>query len=150
MSGDVFLGIDYGERRIGLAVGDRATGLACVAGTLTVTSTDDAVTQLSAVCRQRSVTHLVMGLPIRMDGSDSTVTRMTRAFGGRLAEETGLPLTWVDERLTTAMADRALISANVAPDKRKGMRDRMAAQILLQGYLDSRAFSAPISEGDPE
>lgn len=148
MADDQFLGIDYGERRIGLAIGDLLTGVARVIGLLNVNSTEDSIQQIRAVCQERGVTHLVLGLPLRMNGTDSTVTTAARKFGESLQAAIGLPLIWVDERLTTAMAERVLIDSDMAQEKRKKVRDQMAAQILLQNYIDSKMTDLPVWEGD--
>lgn len=151
MADDQFLGIDYGERRIGLAIGDLLTGVARVVGLLNVSSTEDSIRQIQEVCRERGVTHLVLGLPLRMNGTDSTVTTAARKFGEALQAAIGLPLIWIDERLTTAMAERVLIDSDMAQDKRKKVRDQMAAQILLQNYIDSKMTDLPVwDEPEPD
>jgi putative Holliday junction resolvase len=80
---------------------------------------------------------LVVGLPLHAGGEESDSSRDARAYGAWLADVTGLPAVFWDERLTTWMAEGALLGAKLSHAKRKERRDRVAAQMILQGYIDS-------------
>lgn len=82
----------------------------------------------------------MLGLPKNMDGTEGDRARITREFGDILAEASGLPVFYQDERLTTVSAERMLIDADVRREKRKQVIDKVAATIILQSYLDSRKF----------
>ena len=82
----------------------------------------------------------MLGLPKNMDGTEGDRARITREFGDMLAEASGLPVFYQDERLTTVSAERMLIDADVRREKRKQVIDKVAATIILQSYLDSRKF----------
>jgi putative Holliday junction resolvase len=80
---------------------------------------------------------MVVGLPVHNDGREGEKARAARGFGGLLSAWTGIPVLYHDERFTTVEAERILRDKGLSPAKRKAQRDRLAAQILLQGYLDA-------------
>lgn len=82
---------------------------------------------------------MVVGLPIRMDGSSGPEAAAARALAGQIRRESRLPVTMVDERLTSAAAERALLEGNVSRARRRRLSDRVAATLILQSYLDSEA-----------
>ena len=130
------VGIDYGERRIGLAISDPLGMMAHQLEIITVESDDDAIAQLSKIVEEREADRLVVGLPINMNGTEGPQAESARAFAARLEKELGLPVDMQDERLTTARAERAMLDADMTRKRRGKRRDRMAAQFLLQTYLD--------------
>ncbi len=134
------LGIDYGVRRIGVAVADAqvriATPLTVLAGRNDVTRDARAVADLG---EQEGVEAFVVGLPLNMSeraGSDSEQTEVTRRFAAELERLSGKAVHLQDERLTSYAADAALDEAGVKPRDRRGLRDKIAAQKVLQSYLD--------------
>ena len=145
------LGLDLGDRRVGMAVSDplgltaqglptltrkggpRTTGEGGGPATDRADSTVDAIADL---CVRLEVESIVIGLPRNMDGSYGPRAEMTREFGGRLHERTGLPVHEWDERLTTRAADSVLLQADLSRKKRRGAVDRVAAVLILQGFLD--------------
>ncbi len=134
------LGLDYGEARIGLAVSDP---LCMVATPLETISERDREAQLLAVieaAKANNAERFVFGLPMRMDGSEGHRAEYTRAFAAELSERTGIPFDMWDERLSSAEAHRLLESGGVSGKKRKTKVDKIAAVLILQGYLDSRKF----------
>ncbi|MBM4035762.1 MAG: Holliday junction resolvase RuvX [Planctomycetes bacterium] len=132
------LAIDYGDRRVGLAVGDTEVGIAAGLPTLERRSpADDVVEPLRRVCREQGVGRIVVGLPINMDGSRGERARLALAFAERLREALNIEVVTWDERLTTRQADRAMLEGDLSRRKRKERADRLAAQLLLQSYLDS-------------
>lgn len=130
------LGIDYGERRIGLAISDPLGMMAHQLDIITVESDDDALAQLRKIVDEREVDKLVVGLPINMNGTEGPQAESARAFAVKLEAGLGLPVEMQDERLTTVRAERAMLDADMTRKRRGKRRDRMAAQFLLQTYLD--------------
>jgi len=132
------LGIDYGSRRIGAATGDTQTRIALPLRV--VASKGEIVQDAAAVAelaRREGIDAFVVGLPLNMrDGSDSRQTTLTRAFAARLAEVSRLPVHLQDERLTSYAAAEVLDQAEVPAKKRRGLNDLIAAQKILQAYLD--------------
>lgn len=133
------VGLDYGERRLGVAVSDPLGTIALPLRTLTVENEADAVRQVAEVCREREADTLVVGLPVSLDGTENVMAEKVRAFVARLEDALNVPIELWDERLSTSFAERVLLEADMSRKKRKGRRDRIAAQVILQGYLDSRS-----------
>jgi len=132
------IGIDYGTRRIGLAVADPRGRIASPAGTLQASGS--AHTDADLILRwaaDNDASRIVLGLPVSMDGSDSDQTRLTRALADELRKRSPLPVELWDERLSSFQADLYLDSADVAQSRRKKLRDALAAQVVLQSYLDA-------------
>lgn len=135
-----FLGLDIGTVRIGVALSDD-TGT--IASPLTMISAKQSPLQIRAavqqICEECEVEMLVVGLPLSMGGQGGgTSARLSKKLGKELGEALGMPVAFVDERFTTAQADRALIGANVDRKKRKTVVDKIAAAIILQAFLDAR------------
>ncbi len=130
------LGIDFGERRIGLAISDPAGRLALPLTTLTRRTDRVAVAQIAEIAGREGVGRLVLGEPKGLDGRRGEASRRVREFGAKLSEKTGLPLTFVDEALTTVEAHERLVAAGIDPRKKPERLDAVAAQILLQEALD--------------
>jgi len=131
------LGIDYGERRIGLALSDPLGIIAGGLPTLTVASDDEAFAAVAKVVEERGAEAIVIGLPRNMDGSIGPQAERTNAFAERL-RTLGKPVYLVDERLTSARANRAMLDHGFSRNKRRKHIDRMAAQFILQTWLDAR------------
>lgn len=131
------LGLDIGSKRIGVAGCDRtglvATGLTTIDNKSFVYVTE----QLSQIARQREATLLVVGLPYTLDGALGAQARRVKKFTKRLAKALGLPVTYMDERLTSVEARQQLYTERCPVDKNKGLIDRRAAAIILQQWLDS-------------
>ena len=130
------LGLDIGSKRIGVAGCDR-TGLVA-AGLTTIDNKSFAYVteQLAQIARQREATLLVVGLPYTMDGALGTQARRVQKFTKRLAKALSLPVTYVDERLTSVEAKQQLQTERRSMPKDKGLIDRRAATIILQQWLD--------------
>ncbi|MDP8215368.1 MAG: Holliday junction resolvase RuvX [Candidatus Euphemobacter frigidus] len=131
------LGIDPGEKRIGLALSDPLGITAQGLETLQVTSPGDAVQQISEIARQVEVSKIIIGLPLNMDGSKGEQARRAQRLGARLEAALHLPVLFRDERLTSRQAEQVLIEANLSRRRRREKIDRMAAQLILQNYLDA-------------
>ena len=134
------LGLDYGERRVGVAISDPLGMLSTPVETLQVTGMNNAVEQVAGVVAEREVAKLLVGLPLNMDGTKGELAEKAEAFAEKLQTKTGLEVVMWDERLTSKEAERVLLEADVSRGKRKKVIDKMAAQILLQSYLDAQAI----------
>lgn len=133
--GQPLLGFDFGERRIGVAVGYLETGMTHPLTTLVARNDQpdwDEVTRLLQEWKPRA---LVLGLPLNMDGSDNPMTAKARKFGNRLNGRYNLPVHMVDERLTTHIASQALFNSGVGASKQRSIVDQLAAQQILQTYI---------------
>lgn len=131
-----WMGLDYGDRRIGIALSDE---MGWTAQGLTVLERKDPVTDLQRIedlIRENDVSELVLGLPKNMNGTVGPRGEICIAFAETLRETLKLPVHLWDERLTTVAAERTLLQADVSRKKRKQVIDKMAASLILQGYLD--------------
>lgn len=137
MGGSV-LGIDLGERRLGLAVSD-ALGLTAQ-GRPSAGRQPDVVAQAIAICRAWGISEVVVGLPLNMNGSRGPAAQAAERFAAELARRGGLPVHTFDERLSSVAAERVLIEGGVRRQKRRrqGLVDQGAAVLLLQAFLDRR------------
>lgn len=133
------MGIDYGDRHIGIAVSDEL--MLTAQGVTTVRNSGDErmLKDIAEIAKQYGVTEVVVGLPKNMNGSIGPRGQIAIEFGKALQEVLGLPVVMWDERLSTAAAERTLIDADVSRKKRKQVVDRMAATMILQNYLDSKS-----------
>jgi len=131
------LGLDLGDCKLGVAISD-PLGMTAQ-GVTTYERVGDVrdIEWLRGICAEREVTRLVVGLPRNMNGSEGPRAEKSRRFARALHEALGLPVFLWDERLSTAEAERVLIQADVSRQKRGLVIDKLAAQILLQGYLDA-------------
>lgn len=131
------LGVDFGTVRIGLAVSDPGRKLAFPFATYTRTDRDRDAGYFRNLVRKEEIGTIIVGLPVHLSGREGQKAQEARAFGQWLSEVTGLPILFWDERFTTTEAESALWSAGLTNKKRKARRDRVAAQMILQGYLDA-------------
>jgi putative Holliday junction resolvase len=134
-----FLGIDFGEKRIGLAISDPDGRLAVPLATLERRNDRSALRQIAEIARREGVERLVLGEPVDLYGRRGAIAERVRRFGARLAGMTGLPLEWVDEALTSVEAAGRLRQAGTDIRREPGRIDAVAAQILLQDVLDRDA-----------
>lgn len=131
------LGVDYGQRRVGLAISDADRRLAFPLEVRTRQGREADAAFFRALIEREEVGGLVVGLPIHLDGREGQKATEARAFGAWLAEVVGLAVVFYDERFTTVQAEHALWDAGLTHQRRKERRDKVAAQILLQTYLDA-------------
>jgi len=134
------LGLDVGSRRIGVAVSDALGITAQPAGVVRRGEGDEAIDEIGRIASEKGVTEIIVGLPLNMNATRGERARDAAAFAGRLEERLGLPVKLWDERLSTAQAERLMISADTSRGKRKRKIDKLAAQIVLQSYLDCRGL----------
>ncbi|MBI5115291.1 Holliday junction resolvase RuvX [Candidatus Poribacteria bacterium] len=130
------LGVDVGDKRIGLAVSDELGITAQPVGTIHRTGTRDDFTKVVEAAGTCGVSLIVLGLPKKLDGSPSPQTEKVARFIEELGKCTTVPLGTWDERLTTRSAEASLIEAKVRRKARRKVIDSTAAQIMLQHYLD--------------
>lgn len=128
------LAVDHGDRRTGLAISDALGITAQPLEAVREADEQKLLARIVELAAEREVERILVGLPLNMDGSEGPRARIARRFGERLAEETGLPVEFSDERLTSVQAGRVL--AGRPGKRRRGDTDVVAAQIFLQGYLD--------------
>jgi len=131
------LGIDFGEKRIGLAISDPEGRLAVPLTTLERRNDRSAVRAIEEIARREGVGRLVLGEPVGLDGQRGEAAERVRRFGNRLAGITGLPVRLINESLTTVEAQERLRAAGFDPRREPERIDAVAAQILLQEALDS-------------
>lgn len=134
------MGLDYGDRRIGVAVSDAfgwtAQGLEVIERRREGAEFD----RIAEIVREYEVSEIVVGLPKNMDGTVGFRGQICIDFADKLKELLSLPIHLRDERLTTVAAERTLIEADVSRKKRKKVVDMMAASLILQNYLDSKSI----------
>ncbi len=137
------LAVDYGEKRIGLAISDELGITASPLMTLVRRSDEETVRQIAQLASKLRVTQIVVGLPRRTDAQEGEMERKVKAFAEKLRQKVSVPVVLFDERFTTRIAEQVLLEADLSRRKRKQVRDRLAAVILLLSYLDSQREVAP-------
>jgi putative Holliday junction resolvase len=137
------LGVDYGQVRVGLAISDPDRKIAFPLATYQRHGAERDANHFRVLVKEEAVSGLVVGLPLHNDGREGAKAAEARAFGKWLGESTELPVAYWDERFTTVEAESALWAAGLTHKKRKARRDRVAAQILLQAYLDAGCPAEP-------
>ena len=131
------MGVDYGDVRTGIAVSDEGRFLASGLATLKENGMLKTADRVAAEAHARGVALIVVGLPRNMDGSYGPRAEVIRAFVGYLGERTEIPIEYWDERLTTVEAHRILSASDVGGKRRRAVVDTLAAEIILQSYLDA-------------
>lgn len=131
------LALDIGTVRIGIAVSDPLGLLASPHSVLERTTVGEDLSHLAEIVSRFEVGEVIIGLPVRTTGEEGPEAEATREFAKRLRAMCGIPVTLVDERMTTQQANRVLIDADLSRRRRKRTVDKVAAAILLQSYLDS-------------
>ncbi len=135
------LGIDFGERRVGLALSDPSATIAQPLPTITRRmGKRPPIAAITEIIQQQEVAEVVVGLPLNLAGDETEWTRTVREFGNRLHERAGIPVEFLDERLTSVQAERAVRGSGLKRSDReqKHRIDAAAAVLLLQTYLDRR------------
>ncbi len=137
------LGLDLGTRTIGLALSDVGRVLATPYETVRRTKLAADLSRLAAIIEREGVGALVLGLPINMDGSEGPRCQATRQFAADLQKRIDIPLAFWDERLSTRAAEAALLDADASRRRRAEVIDKVAAAVILQGFLDFLARNPP-------
>jgi putative Holliday junction resolvase len=130
------LGFDFGERRIGVAIGETLIGIAHPLETIDTVLTDERFARIEALIAEWKPTRLVVGLPVHADGTEHEMTRLAQRFANRLNGRFGLPVTLVDERHTSLMAESLLAEAGLRGRRQKPVLDQVAAQAILQTWFE--------------
>lgn len=133
------LGLDYGDRKIGVAISDAFGWTAQGVEVIDRKRTKDVGARIVELIQELEVTEIVIGLPKNMNGSVGPRGQLSVEFAESLKESVQLPVHLWDERLTTVSAERTLIEADVSRKKRKLVVDKMAASLILQNYLDAKS-----------
>ncbi|MCX7890270.1 MAG: Holliday junction resolvase RuvX [Rhodobacteraceae bacterium] len=134
--GRAVMGLDLGERTVGIAVSDGRAAVASPLRTLRRTRFGADAAAILDIAGPRGVGGIILGLPLNMDGSEGPRAQSTRAFARNLARLTELPIGFWDERLSTVAAERALLEADTSRKRRSEVIDHVAAGYILQGALD--------------
>lgn len=129
------LAIDYGDRRVGLAVSDMLGITAQPIGFVVIDGFSDALEKLKTYIAEYNPEKIVLGLPKNMSGEEGSRAEITRQFGERLKEITSAEIVFFDERLTTVYAENTLNAMNVKGKKKTGKKDALSAVLILQGYM---------------
>ncbi len=132
------LGLDVGTKTIGVAVSDGLGFTAQSVTTIRRTNLKADLAALKTLVQEHEGVRFVVGLPLNMDGSEGPRAEASRKFAEQLTSALGLPVEFWDERLSTVAATRTLLEADVSRAKRREVIDQMAAQFILQGWLDAR------------
>ncbi|MGI6487923.1 MAG: Holliday junction resolvase RuvX [Syntrophomonadaceae bacterium] len=131
------LGLDPGEKRIGVAMSDPLGITAQALQVITRTGLEKDIALIGDICRSYGVELIVMGLPRNMDGTEGEKAKAARRLAEKLQESLGVRVVLWDERLSTRAAEQTLLEADMSRRRRKQVVDKIAAAYILQGYLDS-------------
>ncbi len=138
MSKGKYLAIDFGQRRIGLAISDDEKEIAFPRDFISYKTIEPVIDQLVKFCKEEGVTKIILGLPISMDGGINESFIKTQKFGDQLKKAIyPIPLDYFDERLTTKQSIQKLKEQGVRAKNQKGLRDMISAQIILEAYMKS-------------
>ena len=137
------LGIDLGEKRLGLAISDPLNITAQGLPTLETETFQKGMERVLEILKEKRIGRVVIGLPLNMDGSIGPSARKAYRFGEELKKRERIPVVFWDERLSSRQAERVLLQGDVSRRGRRGKIDRLAAQIILQSYLDNNRSALP-------
>ncbi|MDJ0954952.1 MAG: Holliday junction resolvase RuvX [Acidimicrobiia bacterium] len=132
------LGLDPGERRIGVALSD-TIGIIAQPHVVLDRRQVDAVAEIAQLCAEYEVETVVIGLPKSLSGEEGPSAAMARELGAAIGEATGCEITFFDERFTTVQAESALLEGGMRRRQRRETVDKVAAAMMLQGFLDSQS-----------
>lgn len=132
------IGLDVGDRRIGVAISDELGITAQGLEVIETSGNGKDIERILELIKKYNATQVVLGLPVNMNGTIGPRGELTKKFGDKLKKFTNVTIDYWDERLTTVVAEKALIEADLSRKKRKGVIDKLAAVLILQNYLDYR------------
>ena len=144
------LGVDFGERRTGVAISDDSRVIAFPRERLDCPRVEQAAAAVARIAAAEKVAEIVVGYPLNMNSSQGPRAVRTDEFLAELTKRTKIPLKKWDERLSTKIAETVLIEAGTSRSKRRGVVDKLAAQVILQGYLDAIGAAAARDEDAPD
>ncbi len=133
------LGLDYGTRRVGVALSDELGLLALPLEVWPAGESAEVVRKVTQLCCERQVGTIVVGLPLNMDGSRGPAAEAAERFAEALRQAGDRPVVLWDERLSSRQVERMLVDADVSRRRRRQVTDKLAAQLILQSYLDAHA-----------
>ena len=131
------LGLDYGKRRIGVALSDPLGITAQGLEVIVCDGVPQALNRISVICKEHGVEKIVLGMPLKMNGTRGAAAEEVAAFKIKLEQTVALPVLLVDERLTTRAAEKVLIAGNMRRKRRRAVQDMLAAVLILKTYLES-------------
>ena len=137
---EIYLGVDFGDARTGLALSDPMGMLATGAGCIRCGNLKKTAEETAAFAKEKGVARIIIGNPLNMNGTAGPRTERVRAFADFVAEFSGIPVELLDERLTTVSAHRFLSDSGVSGKKRKDSVDELSATLILQSFLDKKKF----------
>jgi len=137
------LAVDPGSKRVGIALSDPSETIAQALETIPAEPGETLPRRVAETARSKGAERIVVGLPLRLDGTHGPEAAAAQRLAAAIRHESGLPVEMVDERFTTAAADRALIAGGIKREQRRRGIDRVAATMLLQGHLDRRRRQKP-------
>jgi len=132
-----YLALDVGSKRIGVALSDALNITAQGLDTIEQKNQKETFRKIKGLIEEHDVAKIIVGLPLNMNGTKGDRAKLIEEFAGLLERELSVDVELLDERLTTLEGERLLIKADVSRKKRKGVIDKIAAQLILQTYLDS-------------
>ena len=137
-----YIGLDLGSRTLGVAISDEMGILARAYDTLRFRDDDyeKAIEYTIDICKKEKVSTIVLGLPKHMNGDEGVRAQISFDFKAEIEKRSDIQVVLMDERLTTVIVDKAMISANVRRKERHEKKDEMAAVVILQNYLDKKSF----------
>lgn len=133
------LGLDIGDKTIGIAISDEMGWTAQGLNTIRRNGPKEEISKIKEIVKEYEVREILVGLPKNMDGSIGPQGKKVIAFVERLKADIPLPVLLWDERLSTVSAEKTLLEADLSRKKRKALRNKLAAQFILQSYLDRKA-----------
>ncbi len=136
------MGIDWGRVRLGLAISDPSGVIATPAASIKRKSDKRDIEEIVRIAEEENVSEMVVGMPLNINGEPGKSAMSARAFAGKLEKAFGGPVHLVDERYSSHAAERSLLEADLSRERRKQLRDGVAAAWVLQGFLDSRKSAA--------
>jgi putative holliday junction resolvase len=144
------LGIDYGVRRVGLAVSDPADIVAMPLAVIDRQVDRDLVAAVAERVAATGATAIVVGLPLNMNGTRGPMAEAAENFAATLRAALAIPVATYDERLSSCEVERVLLDADLSRRRRRDVRDKLAAQVILQAYLDRRAAPSAFEPDDDD
>ncbi|OGL44337.1 MAG: hypothetical protein A2161_04545 [Candidatus Schekmanbacteria bacterium RBG_13_48_7] len=130
------LAVDFGLKRIGLAISDETQTIAFPLKILKIQNNKEGIRMITDIVNKESISKTIVGLPLNMDGSEGFACESVREFVKLLQKTILIPVECFDERVTTLFAEKSLLECDLSRQKRKQKTDKIAAAILLQNYLD--------------
>ena len=144
------LGLDYGDVRMGFAISDSTGTIAMPLCVVDLRQSGKPEDEVKRICIENNAKKLVVGLPLNMNGSSGPMAKKIDAFISILKANIEIPIEKMDERLSTSLVERVLIQSDMSRAKRKRVRDKLAAQVILQGYLDMNNIRVDQSSVDEQ